>query len=101
MSLWSISSAQHVACHAPVKENRLVGMPTQDEWVRAAEAVAILKPILAEYSACLRICERAHGGLIRARAEQFHYDQRVFHNQDIPKKFWWAEGHQALEQDWA
>jgi Predicted pPIWI-associating nuclease len=75
-------------------------MPKQDEWVRAAEAVAMLKPILSEYSAQLRICQRAHGGLIRARAEQFHHGQRVFHDHDIPKEFWWAEGHQALEQDW-
>jgi len=77
------------------------GMPRQHEWVKAAEAVAMLKPILAEYSARLRICERAHGGLISARAEQFHQGQRVFHNHDVPKEFWWAEGHPALEQDWA
>jgi Predicted pPIWI-associating nuclease len=76
-------------------------MSRQDEWVKAAEAVAILKPILDEYSARLRICERAHGGLIRARAEQFQHGQRVFLNHDIPKEFWWAEGHRALEQDWA
>ena len=76
-------------------------MDNQREWVRAAEAVAMLKPILAEYSARLRICERAHVGLIRARAEQFQYGQRVFQNHDVPKEFWWAEGHQALEQDWA
>jgi Spy/CpxP family protein refolding chaperone len=61
----------------------------------------MLKPILTEYGAQLRICKRAHGGLIRARAEQFHDGQRKFHNYDIPKEFWWAEGHQALEQDWA
>ena len=64
-----------------------VGMPKQDEWIRAAEAVATVKPILTEYSARLRICERAHGGLIRARAEQFHYGQRVFQNHDVPKEF--------------
>ena len=39
--------------------------------------------------------------MIYARAEQFHVDERVSHNQDIPKKFWWAKGHKALEQDWA
>ena len=27
--------------------------------------------------------------------------QRVFHDHDVPKEFWWAEGHEALEQDWA
>ena len=61
----------------------------------------MLEPILTGYSARIRICERAHSGLIRARAEQFHFDQRVVHNHDIPKEFWWAEGHDALEQDWA
>jgi hypothetical protein len=81
--------------------NHVKQMTGSDLWVRAAEAVAVLKPILTEYSARLRICERAHGGLIRARAEQFHQGQRTFHNHDIPKEFWWAEGHQALEQDWA
>lgn len=84
-----------------VKGGGFAGTPRQDEWVRAAEAVAMLKPILTEYSARLRICERAHGGLIRARAEQFHHGPRVFHNHDMPMEFWWAEGHQALEQDWA
>jgi len=72
-----------------------------DEWIRAAEAVAMLEPILTEYSARLRICERAHGGLIRAHAEQFHYGPHVAHNHDIPQEFWWAEGREALKQDWA
>jgi hypothetical protein len=76
-------------------------MSGQDEWVRAAEAVGMLKPILAEHAARRRICERAHSGLIRARAGQFHYGQRVFRNHDIPKEFWWAKGQEALEQDWA
>ena len=76
-------------------------MPRQDEWVGAAEAVEMLKPISIGGSARYRICERAHGGLIRARADQFQHGQRVFHNHDVPKEFWWAEGHQALEQDWA
>ena len=72
----------------------------QDEWIRAAEAVTMLEPILGEYSARLRICARAHAGLIRSRAEQFHQGQRIFHDHDIPKEFWWAEGRGALEQDW-
>jgi len=76
-------------------------MSRQDEWVRAADAAAMLKPILAEYPARLRICERAHAGLIRARAEQFHQSKQVIQNHEIPKEFWWAEGHEALEQDWA
>lgn len=84
-----------------VKESGFAGALKQDEWVTAAGAVEMLKPILAEYSARLRICKRAHGGLIGARAEQFHQGKQVFHNHDVPKEFWWAEGHEALEQDWA
>lgn len=71
------------------------------EWVRAAEAVAMLKPILDGYSARLRICQRAHGGLILARADQFFDGRRMNPNHDVPKEFWWAEGNQALKQDWA
>ncbi|HTK12356.1 MAG TPA: hypothetical protein VL402_01005 [Xanthobacteraceae bacterium] len=84
-----------------VKGGGFAGLRKQDEWIGAAEAVATLKPILKEYSARIRICERAYGGLIHARAEQFHYGQRVSHNHDVPKDFWWAKGHEALEQDWA
>jgi hypothetical protein len=84
-----------------VSGSGFAGIPMQGEWVSPAEAVAILKPILTKYSAQLRICERAHGGMIRARAEQFHYAQRVLQDHDVPKLFWWAEGHEALHQDWA
>lgn len=83
-----------------LKGSGFVGMAKQDEWVRAAGAIAMLKPILSDHSARLRICERAHGGLIRARAEQFHRGEQAFQNHDIPKEFWWAEGHEALQQDW-
>ncbi len=54
------------------------GQSNQDEWIGAAEAIATLKPILTEYSAQMRICERAHGGLIRSRAEQFHAHSACF-----------------------
>src|SRR5262249_17814982 len=84
-----------------VRGGGFVGKLEPGEWIRAAEAVAMLKPIFTEYSAQLRICERAYGGMIRSRAEQFHFGKRIFHNHDIPKEFWWAKGHQALDQDWA
>jgi hypothetical protein len=84
-----------------VRGDGFAGMIDNDEWIRAPDAVALLKPILSAYSAKMRICERAHGGLIRSRAEQFHRGSRISHNCDVPKEFWYAEGHQALEQDWA
>lgn len=78
-----------------------IKMTQQDDWIRPAEAVALLEPILPAHSARMRICERAHAGLIRARAQQVHEGDRVFRDISVPKKFWWAEGHAALEQDWA
>ena len=84
-----------------IKGGGFVGMPKEDDWVRAVDVVAMLKPIFTTYAAKMRICERAHAGMIHARAEQYQQCQRVFQNHDIPKEFWWAEGHEALEQDWA
>jgi len=84
-----------------VRESGFAGLPKQDGWIRAADAVTMLKPILPEYSARLRICERAYAGMIRASAEQFHHGQRIFCNRDVPKEFWWAKGRDALKQDWA
>jgi hypothetical protein len=61
----------------------------------------MLKPIWSGDLARLRICERAHAGLIRARALQYQQGEHIFKNREVPKLFWWAEGHEALEQDWA
>jgi hypothetical protein len=47
-----------------------------------------------------RVCKRAHAGLLRARAERFCTDNQVRENVEVQEAFWWAEGHEALEQDW-
>jgi hypothetical protein len=71
------------------------------KWISASEAVKLLKPALkGSYSAQMRICARAHAGLIHARADRFMMDERSEDNFEIPKEFWWAEGHEALKQDW-
>jgi hypothetical protein len=72
----------------------------QDEWISAAQALAMVKTVMSEYSARIRICERAYEGLIRARAEHFSFGSDKSTNVDIPAPFWWAKGHEALEQDW-
>ena len=83
-------------------ESRFTGMSESETWITADQARNLLKTGSGSlYNAQVAICKRAHAGLMRARAEQFHQGQRTFHNHDIPKEFWWAEGHQALEQDWA
>jgi hypothetical protein len=73
-----------------------------EEWISAAEAVSLLKTAGGTtYGAQMSLCKRAHAGLVRSRADQLIIDEedsRV--NIIIPKKFWWAEGHEALKQDW-
>jgi hypothetical protein len=78
-----------------------IGQSMHNEWLLAKEALAVLAPSLGVSSAMMGICKRAHAGLIRARAEHFLQRNQEYRNHDIPKEFWWAEGHQALEQDWA
>ena len=72
-----------------------------EEWITAAEALRLLKPVFdSENTAKLTICRRAHAGLISARAEHFMRDDRSTRDQEVPKEFWWAEGHRALDQNW-
>jgi hypothetical protein len=71
------------------------------KWISATEAVQLLKSALkGTYSAQMRICARAHAGLIRARADHFKADKKSEDHFDIPKEFWWAEGREALRQNW-
>jgi hypothetical protein len=72
----------------------------EEEWIRAAAAEQLLKPTFGTYEARLTICKRAYSGMIRARAQRLTLDSRAADNVDIPKIFWWAKGHQALNQNW-
>jgi hypothetical protein len=78
---------------------------SKEEWITAAEAAALLKPGFGTYEAQMTICARAHSGMIRARAQRFimttdRSKERIRDNFEIPKEFWWAEGYQALKQNW-
>jgi hypothetical protein len=80
-------------------------METKEEWVTAAEARQLLKPVFnSEYTAQMTICERAHAGLIRSRARHFirthRGSERRSDNCEISKDFWWGEGHEVLKQTW-
>jgi hypothetical protein len=72
----------------------------KEEWITAADALRLLKPVFGEYTAQLTICKRAHAGLIRARAEHYIIDNQEAGAREVPQEFWWAEGHSALEQNW-
>jgi hypothetical protein len=74
---------------------------SKEEWIAAAEAVRLLKPVLGgEYTAQQTICKRAHSSLIRARAERFMVGDVSRNATEVPKDFWWAEGGSALTQNW-
>jgi hypothetical protein len=77
-------------------------MEAEEEWVTAAEAVALLKSISGTaYTAQMTICKRAHAGLIRAIAAQLIVgDGKAREDVEIPRNFWWAEGAAALTQNW-
>lgn len=70
------------------------------EWIKAPLALEYVSVWLPGYTAQLRICERAHAGLIAAKAERIIWAGQEEQEQLIGKGFWWAEGHEALEQDW-
>lgn len=71
----------------------------QKWWIpaRAAlDAIALDNP----GDAITSICSRAHSGLLVARARLFITERGRFESTLIPTQFWWATGHEALEQDW-
>jgi len=70
-------------------------------WISAADAVELLRPVFnSAYATKMTICKRAHSGLIRARAEKLTVDDKELADLVVPKGFWWAEGHEALTQNW-
>jgi hypothetical protein len=79
---------------------------SKEEWISAAAALTLLKPVLGEYTAMLTIAERANDEVIRSRAARLvvkHPDKKalVEQNCEVPSLFWWARGNAALKQNWA
>lgn len=77
-------------------------MAEKEEWLAAAEAVRVLTPVCgnSDYAAKLTICKRAHAGLVRASAQRLIIHDKSQDTVEVPKEFWWAEGHEALTQNW-
>jgi len=70
------------------------------EWLSAAEALQQVSQIMTNYQARHAIADRAHDGLVRARAVRFVKHRETIDNVELPKEFWWAGAHEALEQNW-
>ena len=71
----------------------------EKEWITAKATLTMLGT-WQNGNRMKTICERAHAGLIKARARRFIRDRQVHDNVDIPIEFWWAEGEAALSQNW-
>lgn len=70
------------------------------EWIKARLALEYVSDGVVDLAAARRICERAHAGLIKAKAERLIGNGEENQDALIGKGFWWARGHEALEQDW-
>ena len=69
-------------------------------WVPAAKALSVVAGLSGESAARLALCGRAHAGLVKTYARLFTQGDRSEEHTEIPSTFWWAGGHEALEQDW-
>lgn len=65
-----------------------------EHWIEAAQALEICGDRIS-------LCTRLHAGLIAARARSITIEGQTAHGATVPASFWWAKGHEALEQDWA
>lgn len=73
----------------------------QQFWITASKALSLVTGALqSDYGAMLAICERAYAGLLKSTAEVLIVGGERREHAEIATSFWWAKGHEALEQDW-
>ena len=71
----------------------------QTQWIPAARALAIITTLKDQFSARIALCTRANAGLIKTRARLLTISDTPQENIAVPVEFWWAGGHEALNQD--
>lgn len=69
-------------------------------WIDAASALKLVEGSSGETGGAQPLCARAHAGLVKTRARLLVHEERRAENVELPPTFWWAEGHEALEQNW-
>ena len=76
-----------------------------EHWIGAATAVSLVIDGPHDLAGMRSLCARASDGLVQTKADLFILgegrDEERKENVPIPPKFWWAGGHEALEQNWA
>jgi hypothetical protein len=65
-----------------------------EQWIEASKALELAGSTHA-------LCERANAGLVKSRARLLLIGNDRHENAVIPSTFWWADGREALDQDWA
>ena len=65
-------------------------------WISAAEAIKLLS-----FGGGRTICAHAKAGLVVARAKLYIVAGQRQSIVNVPAEFWWAEGGEALQQDWS
>ena len=70
-------------------------------WISADAALSVISDHTGdEYAARIALCSRASDGLLSAKARLVTIGSERHENTFVPRGFWWARGHEALEQDW-
>ena len=72
-------------------------------WISARQAFDLIKRESGIYNAGIPICTRANVGLLKARARHVIIGEQPDERIDevpLPARFWWAEGREALSQNW-
>lgn len=64
-----------------------------EQWISASQALELV-------GSNLSLCGRMKPGLIASRARLLMVDDESSSDAAVPTKFWWADGFDALEQDW-
>ena len=71
-----------------------------EQWIPAAQAMELVRTSTSGFSERMALCDRAFAGLIKTRARLLMIDDAKRENVVIPSRFWWAKGHEALDQEW-
>lgn len=72
------------------------------EWISSKELMGAMgtRGFGSGSAQAQRVCKRAHAGIMRARAKTLYLGNERKDDEPVPAEFWFAEGHQALQQDW-
>ena len=61
-----------------------------EQWIEVSRALELVGLNYA-------LCERASAGLVKSRARLLSIGNNRHEDAVMPSKFWWAEGHEALD----